>query len=47
MNDLKALEQEAIVLYRKIPKLFVSYEMKKFFTRLADALGWDQLKGVL
>lgn len=41
------LEREAIAFYRGIPKWVRNDATRDFLRRIADHLGWDQLKGVL
>jgi hypothetical protein len=39
------LEREAIALWRSVPKWAVTGQMRRFFERLADRLGWEHFKG--
>ena len=42
-----ALEREAMVMLKGIPKFMLSAETKEFFRKLADKLEWTELKKVL
>jgi hypothetical protein len=46
MNETSELEREAVALVRQY-KLLLPRAVKDFMRRLAEHLGWDQLKGVL
>jgi rubrerythrin len=47
MNKNEELEREAIAFYRSIPKYARTASLRGFLRRLAEHLGWDQLKGEL
>jgi rubrerythrin len=47
MNKNEELEREAIAFYRNVPKFARTPALRAFLRRLADHLGWENIKGEL